>query len=118
MVKNFGMYTLCYDTAKWTPKQFKLLRIWTAFCNKSDTRPLIEKAGQLQTYQYGDGREKIMEAAKGWRIGYAYDRKFSRCHRFKTFCVVHECDGDGIWKPTKKELEEAEQFHEFLELHK
>jgi hypothetical protein len=113
-MKKYGMFTICYDTSKWKPAQYKKLQIWTQFCTDHEPGAVT----QLQTSDISDDKEKMKDGARGWRLNYAYDRKFSRCHRFKTFCVIHECDDDGLWKPTTREIEEAKLFHEFLELHK
>lgn len=55
--------------------------------------------------------ENLKMFLTSWRDKYKQERALSLSHIYSTKYLIHECDENGIWKPTKMELEEAKYLY-------
>lgn len=108
-MKYYGVYRF---TAKaWAHKEHLLSMIYYEFIkndqNSSDFVAMNKT--QLANSRKDENLKAFLQSWRGW---YKYDRQTARCHIFSTKFMIHECDKDGVWIPTKKELEDAKNFME------
>ena len=102
--KYYGIFDVCYDT-RYGKENLALRKV-----------QLAARAVEKPHDTWGDRSKKVWEdrfcyeikaTLQSMRDAYNYDRKLSRCHRFKTVYFIHETDKDGWFLPNKKETEAA-----------
>ena len=102
--KFYGIFDVCYDTYGGKEDQERKKTWITVRSIQNPHDCWNDRARKV----YDDRScNEIKCALISCRQAYAYDRKFSRCHRFKTVYFIHECDEHGWWVPNKKEIEAA-----------
>lgn len=109
--KFWGLY-------KFTVKSRQILKkeigreIYNYFCKKdSDPFDAFFLTAYQKTMTSDLKDETFKTICQNWRTLQKKDEALSRSHRFTTIFVVHKCDANGLWIPTKKEIENAMAEH-------
>ena len=84
--------------------------LWKIICQEKHNQPIksMNSVRQLATSRNDEALQSFISA---WRTQARIDAKTSRCTIFKTKYIIHECDENGIFVPSKKELKEAHELY-------
>ena len=108
MTKYYGVFK--FTAKSWQHKEDLLWRIYNTFIKNTKPFQLVAmNKTQLANSRDDSGLKLYLQS---WKDKYREERKTSLCHTYSTKYLIHECDENGIWKPTKKELKEAEEMWE------
>lgn len=110
-MKYYGVFHFTARGGTWGHKNALLSRIYYEFIKKDDHCSDFDAMNKSQLANSRQD-ENLKAFLNSWKEWYKYDRQTSRCQMFSTKYMIHECDENGYWIPTKKELEEAEKFME------
>ena len=105
--KYYGIFDVCYDTYSKNNFDVKKLHLIQDAVNNPDTTYFGRSSVVFDSRTGNDIKCAIIHK----RQMYEYDRKYSRCHRFKTKYFIHETYKNGLLKPSKKELEAVAELN-------
>ncbi len=105
--KFWGLYKFTVKGRRALKKEIGR-EIYRYFCKK-DPDPIdaffLTAYEKIMTSDLKD--ESFKTVCRSWRMLQKRDEALSRSHRFTTIFVVHKCDANGLWIPTKDELANA-----------
>ena len=109
--KFWGLYKFTVEGRR-TLKREIGREIYNYFCKK-DAQPIdaffLTAYNKLMTSNPKDPQFRNVYYA--WKQAQKRDEALSRSHRFTTIFVVHRCDANGLWIPTKEEIANAIAEH-------
>lgn len=103
----WGLYKFTVEGRRTLKKEIGR-EIYRYFCKK-DSESIdaffLTALDKIMTSDLKD--ETFKNVCRSWRLWQKKDEALSRSHRFTTIFVVHKCDANGLWIPTKEELANA-----------
>lgn len=113
--KIYGVFHICYSIGSSSAAE-KNIGILSSVFDRNFF--IAERNKKFYESIYGDNaKEYAKNFAADCRESWRYARSFSRGPRMsRDVAIVHECDNNGMFKPTKAELKKAVQW--YLDNHK
>ena len=109
-MKYYGLFSFCARGGD--HKNFILRLIYDNFVKPNDTHINLDLIAMNKTQlAHSRSDERLKQFAAGWRNWYHEDRKRSLCHMFSTKYIIHRCDENGLYIPSKKEIAEAIELY-------
>ena len=108
-MKYYGIFR--FTARAWQHKEHLLAMIYYEFIKKDGHNSdfIALNKTKLANSRKDEHLKGILSSWKNW---YKEDRKTARCQTFSTKFIIHECNENGFWIPTKKELNQAKAFIE------
>ena len=109
-MKYFGLFSFC--AREGYHKSFILRLIYDNFVKHNESL-INHDLIAINKTQLANSRsdERLKQFAASWRNWYHEDRKRSLCHMFSTKYIIHRCDENGLYIPSKKEITEAIELY-------
>ena len=108
-MKYYGVFR--FTARAWQHKENLLGQIYYEFIKRDGHNSDFIAMNQTKLANSRSDKN-LKEYLQSWKEWYKVDRQTARCQTFSTKFMIHECDKNGIWIPTKKELEDARKLCE------
>ena len=109
-MKYYGVFH--FTAQSWAHKEHLLGLIYYGLIKNDDSRNHELIAMNKNNLAKSRSDERLKQFAANWRNWYNEDRKRSLCHMFSSRYVIHQCDENGLYIPSKKEIADAIALYE------